>query len=173
MVYSVELGEDGLGNVTRIEKGLRSLPSRLEAKEKSLANLHQQVENLKAELQKPFAQEQEYLNKSARLDQLTIQLSLDNKSSAPATMEPEAFAEELFRLACEYSPKAMEDYSASMGSQISMTVDMLQNGDTGDMAALLQEIKEKGTAGQKEKAATLLDYLSEFTVPIQEEGLEL
>ena len=91
-------------------------PAAWKQKKRALRTLHQQVENLKAELQKPFAQEQEYLDKSARLDQLTIQLSLDNKSSAPITMEPEMFAEELFRLACEYSPKDMGDYSASKDS---------------------------------------------------------
>lgn len=79
--YPVSLGADKFGNITRINNVLDSLPQRLEAFENKLANTHLQVENAKAQLEKPFKHEQELKEKSARLDRLNIELSLDKDNA--------------------------------------------------------------------------------------------
>ena len=79
--YSIELGKDKFGNITRINNALASLPERLTEFESKLENTHIQIENAKKQLEKPFAHEQELKTKSARLDQLNVELSLDKDNS--------------------------------------------------------------------------------------------
>ena len=105
-------------------------PTRLEAKEQSLVDLYQQMENVKVELQKPFAQEQEYHEKSARLNQLNIMLSMDQGQSTMKVIEPEELPAELFNLICEYDPDIMELSWGGRDQQISYIHDKLEKGDT-------------------------------------------
>ena len=79
--YSCDLGKDKFGNISRINNLLSSLPKRLDEFENKLSNTHVQLENAKKQLEKPFPHEQEFKEKSARLEQLNIELSLDKNSS--------------------------------------------------------------------------------------------
>lgn len=79
--YSIELGKDKFGNITRINNALNSLPERLVEYESKLESTHTQMENAKKQMGKSFAHEQELKSKSARLDQLNIELSLDKNDS--------------------------------------------------------------------------------------------
>lgn len=78
---SVELGSDKHGNIVRINNILASLPKELDKFENKLANTKVQLENAKIQLEKPFKHEQELKEKSARLDQLNIELSLDKDNA--------------------------------------------------------------------------------------------
>lgn len=76
--YSVELGMDTFGNITRINNTLRTdIPERLTSSKNQLENLYQQAEDAKMELKNPFAQEQELINKETRLAFLNTQLNID------------------------------------------------------------------------------------------------
>jgi N12 class adenine-specific DNA methylase len=77
MTYKLELGTDALGNITRINNSLDKLPERLTAAQENLANLETQVAAAKAELAKPFAQEDELQAKEKRLASLNIELNID------------------------------------------------------------------------------------------------
>lgn len=90
MSYKVELGDDVRGNLTRIENALADAPDRLKAVKNQLENLYQQREAAKAELDKPFPQEDEYREKSARLAQLNAVLNID--APDPAATFPEQAA---------------------------------------------------------------------------------
>ena len=79
--YSIELGADKFGNITRINNLLSSLPDKLADFENRLSNTYVQLENAKKQLDKPFTHEQELKEKFARLDQLNIELSLDKDSA--------------------------------------------------------------------------------------------
>lgn len=79
--YTMALGSDKFGNITRINNLLASLPKRLDEYEKGLTDTRMQLENAKVQLEKPFAHEQELKKKSARLDELNIELSLDKDNS--------------------------------------------------------------------------------------------
>ena len=79
--YRIVLGEDVYGNITRMDNALAGIPDRKARYEKTLAELHDQERNLKAELEKPFAQEDELKEKTARLTELDAMLNLDKHKS--------------------------------------------------------------------------------------------
>ena len=80
MTHSVELGMDPRGNLVRIENALEKIPERMRATQAQLDNLIQQQEAAKAEVGKPFPQEQELRDKTARLVELDMELNLDGHS---------------------------------------------------------------------------------------------
>ena len=80
--YWIKLGEDAIGNITRIDNALAGVPDRKAQYEKTLEELHTQEKNLKEELAKPFAQEEELKAKTARLTELDAMLNLDKHESA-------------------------------------------------------------------------------------------
>lgn len=75
--HSVDLGTDANGNIVRIDNAIKDMPSRLAMCKTELENTMLQLENAKAEVEKPFAFEGELKQKSARLDELNTQLNLD------------------------------------------------------------------------------------------------
>ena len=87
--HKVDLGADALGNLTRIENELAKLPARLEAAKTKRTETIVQLETAKAEVQKPFAFEEELKEKSERLNALNIELNLDKKDPAVLDTEPE------------------------------------------------------------------------------------
>ena len=80
--YELELGEDPRGNLTRIDNGLKKLSEHLADDETRLAGLRHQLESAKAELGKPFLQEEELKQKSARLAELDALLNIGSKTSS-------------------------------------------------------------------------------------------
>ena len=86
--HHVELGADALGNILRIENALTGMDRQLEKAYGRLEDLERQVKNAQTELEKPFPQEAELAEKSARLIELNAELDMEN--NAP----PEPVAEE-------------------------------------------------------------------------------
>ena len=84
--YTVPLGNDPLGNIIRLDNSLNNFPERITAAENELTTLHQQQAAAQIEVEKPFPQEEELAEKSARLAELNAQLDVDEKSHEP---EPE------------------------------------------------------------------------------------
>lgn len=80
MTHRVTLGKDPRGNLTRIDNVLNGIDKRLEAVKERLDNLNAQVENAKAELGKPFPQEEELRIKSVRLAELNAELNIEDKT---------------------------------------------------------------------------------------------
>ena len=87
--YTVPLGTDPLGNIIRLDNSLNSFPERITAAENELATLHQQQAAAQIEVEKPFPQEEELTEKSARLAELNAQLDVDEKSHEPEQDEEE------------------------------------------------------------------------------------
>ena len=79
MTHRATLGTDPRGNLTRIDNALSQMPQRLEAVKNQLDNLYQQQAAAKAEVGKPFPQEQELRDKSARLTELDVLLNMDGR----------------------------------------------------------------------------------------------
>ena len=77
MSHRVELGKDPRGNLIRIENALNAIPERLKSTETRLETLENQMADAKAELGKPFEREEELQQKSARLNELNIELNMD------------------------------------------------------------------------------------------------
>ena len=87
--YTVPLGTDPLGNIIRLDNSLNNFPERITAAENELATLHQQQAAAQIEVEKPFPQEEELTEKSARLAELNAQLDVDEKSHEPEQDEEE------------------------------------------------------------------------------------
>lgn len=82
--YQVEPGADARGNLTRIDNALDKMPESLETCKIKLSNLLQQQEAAKAEIGKPFPQEEELQRKSARLAELDAELNIGGKQPETA-----------------------------------------------------------------------------------------
>ena len=87
--YPVPLGTDPLGNIIRLDNSLYNFPERINSAENELATLHQQQAAAQIEVEKPFPQEEELAEKSARLAELNAQLDVDEKSHEPEQDEEE------------------------------------------------------------------------------------
>ena len=87
--YTVPLGTDPLGNIIRLDNSLNSFPERITSAENELTTLHQQQAAAQIEVEKPFPQEEELAEKSARLAELNAQLDVDEKSHEPEQDEEE------------------------------------------------------------------------------------
>ena len=87
--YTVPLGTDPLGNIIRLDNSLNNFPERITAAANELDTLHQQQAAAQIEVEKPFPQEEELAEKSARLAELNAQLDVDEKSHEPEQDEKE------------------------------------------------------------------------------------
>ena len=85
--YTVPLGNDPLGNIIRLDNSLNNFPERITSAENELDTLHQQQAAAQIEVEKPFPQEEELAEKSARLAELNAQLDVDEKSHEPEQEE--------------------------------------------------------------------------------------
>ena len=88
-IYPVALGTDPLGNIIRLDNSLNNFPERINSAENELATLHQQQAAAQIEVEKPFPQEEELAEKSARLAELNAQLDVDEKNHEPEQDEEE------------------------------------------------------------------------------------
>ena len=80
MSHRVELGKDARGNLVRIDNALAQMPERLQTVQSRLENVQAQLATAKAELGKPFPQEAELKEKSARLAELNAELNIDDRT---------------------------------------------------------------------------------------------
>ena len=88
--HKVELGSDALGNILRVENVLTGMDKQLEKVRARLEDLERQTENARGELEKPFPQEAELAEKSARLIELNAELDMENNTQPePVTEEKE------------------------------------------------------------------------------------
>ena len=80
LVQNIALVDDIIYAIwTCIENALDKMPERLRSVQEQLENLYNQQAAAKAEVGKPFPQEQELAAKTARLIELDMELNLDGK----------------------------------------------------------------------------------------------
>ena len=82
--YTIELGSDPAGNIQRILNALASIEKTLPQVERRLETLQQQLAEAKEEVRRPFPQEAELNEKSARLAELNALLDMDEKGDDAA-----------------------------------------------------------------------------------------
>ena len=90
MTHTAVLGDDASGNVTRINNAFDKIPQRLQSSKAQLQTLYEQMENAKAELDKPFTFETEFAEKSARLAELDAMLNMDEAPEPALIADEEA-----------------------------------------------------------------------------------
>ena len=84
--YSMEVGKDPQGNILRVTNALAGIERALPQVERRLENLEQQLVQAKEEAKRPFAQEAELAEKSARLAELNSLLNIPCRWPAPALL---------------------------------------------------------------------------------------
>ena len=80
--YPVSLGDDARGNITRLDNAIDNFADRIADAENALQYLEQQKQAAEIEVAKPFAQEEELAEKSARLAELNALLNIDRDRSS-------------------------------------------------------------------------------------------
>jgi len=88
--YTVEMGADPVGNITRLNNLITSFGPRLEDAERRLSTLEEQLATAQQEVGKPFPQEQELIDKQARLSELNSLLNMDERSSEASVIDEDA-----------------------------------------------------------------------------------
>ena len=91
--HTAVLGADVYGNLTRIDNVLDGLTTKRNTVTAELDDTRVQLENAKAELAAPFSREAELTEKTARLKELNILLSMDEKDRSLVDAEPDEPAE--------------------------------------------------------------------------------
>ena len=92
--YPVSLGDDARGNITRLDNAIDNFADRIADAENALQNLEQQRQAAEVEVAKPFAQEEELAEKSARLAELNALLNIDRDRSSSQDAPEETKEEE-------------------------------------------------------------------------------
>jgi len=87
--HTVSLGSDIHGNITRLDNALERFAESLQSCETRLEEAKTQLEAATGEVDRPFPQEQEYADKSARLKELNILLNMDEKNHEILDTEPD------------------------------------------------------------------------------------
>lgn len=77
--YTIELGGNPIGNITRIDNALEGMESSLQRCRNQLEQLNQDFETAKTEYEKPWRYEEEYKTKLARQAELNIELDLNKQ----------------------------------------------------------------------------------------------
>ena len=77
--HVMEVGSDARGNITRLTNLIQTLPDRMAKVQARLDATKQQMTAAKAELGKPFPQEEELKTKRARLAKLDAELNMDQR----------------------------------------------------------------------------------------------
>ena len=85
----IALGDDVFGNISRIDNAIERIPDDLADKRIALENAEKQLENAKAEVEKPFSKEEELNQMTARLKELDILLNLDKRENEMADDVPD------------------------------------------------------------------------------------
>lgn len=76
--YSIDLGTDINGNITRINNCLENIAKDIPTEREKLDNTMFQLENAKQEIQKEFPKEQELKEKLQKLDQINAELKIND-----------------------------------------------------------------------------------------------
>lgn len=76
--YTIDLGVDGNGNITRINNCLENIEKDIPLEREKLDNTKLQLENAKVESQKEFPQEQELKEKQRKLDEINAELKIND-----------------------------------------------------------------------------------------------
>ncbi len=97
--HNMEVGSDPLGNITRINNLLESIPKHLEETKTKLETVEHQLETAKIEVQKPFEKEAELAEKLDRLSALNALLNMDEKGDEGIGMDDDVERGETNRVA--------------------------------------------------------------------------
>nr|WP_330414670.1 hypothetical protein [Roseburia sp. AM23-20] len=151
--HNLEVGSDPLGNISRINHALESMPKQLMEAQTKLETVEHQLETAKVEVTKPFAQEAELAEKLERLSALNALLNMDEKGNDGIDMddEPEApkSEKEVADRLAKNTPLAEKTVGIGQDKSIRQYADV--PAERVSMKAKLEVMKAKVAGGDTEK----------------------
>ena len=156
--YTLEIGKDPSGNITRIQNTLASVERQLAESQQKLENLQGQLAAAKEEVQKPFAHEAELAEKSARLAELNAMLNMDEHSPGETLGVDEETDQSVRENAAKSHTEALAGRSAELLSGGQTFADLASDiSDSKAVKAVDISGKSKGESQQGKDS--LLDRL--------------
>ena len=167
--HNLEVGSDPLGNISRINHALESMPKQLMEAQTKLETVEHQLETAKVEVTKPFAQEQELAEKLERLAELNALLNMDEKGDNALDMgddEPEDETGEQSTQAQESEPDRAEDIQAVADEPLKPVASFLMSERIAehDTERMLAD-GSRGRVSVKEKLAEMKQKISDQKMP--------
>ena len=155
--HNLEVGSDPLGNISRINHALESMPKQLMEAQTKLETVEHQLETAKVEVTKPFAQEAELAEKLERLSALNALLNMDEKGNDGIDMddEPEApkSEKEVADRLAKNTPLAEKTVGIGQDKSIRQYADV--PAERVSLKAKLEVMKAKVAGGDTEKPMPL------------------
>ena len=167
--HEVEIGADPLGNLQRLSNALEGMTGKMTDVEQKLSNVEHQLETAKVEVTKPFAQEQELVEKLERLAELNALLNMDEKGDNALDMgddEPEEETGEQSTQAQEGEPDRAEDIQAVADEPLKPVASFLMSERIAehDKERMLAD-GSRGRVSVKEKLAEMKQKISDEKMP--------
>jgi len=167
--HEVEIGADSLGNLQRLSNALEGMTGKMTDVEQKLSNVEHQLETAKVEVTKPFAQEQELVEKLERLAELNALLNMDEKGDNVLDMgddEPEDETGEQSAQAQEGEQDRAEDIQAVADEPLKPVASFLMSERIAehDKERMLAD-SSRGRVSVKEKLAEMKQKISDQKMP--------
>lgn len=174
--HEVEIGADPLGNLQRLSNALEGMTGKMTDVEQKLSNVEHQLETAKVEVTKPFAQEQELVEKLERLAELNALLNMDEKGDNALDMgddEPEDENGEQSAQAQEGEPDRAEDIQAVADEPLKPVASFLMSERIAehDKERMLAD-GSRGRVSVKEKLAEMKQKISDQKMPEKPETVK-
>lgn len=87
--YKAELSASPVGNMVKLENVIGGMGETKKSLEQKVEQYQRDLEQSKLEYEKPFAQEAEFAEKTARLNELNVELDLENKMVSDVDLSEE------------------------------------------------------------------------------------
>ncbi len=87
--YKAELSASPVGNMVKLENVIGGMGETKKSLEQKVEQYQRDLEQSKLEYEKPFAQEAEFAEKTARLNELNVELDLENKTVSDVDLSEE------------------------------------------------------------------------------------
>lgn len=165
----MEIGADPFGNLQRLSNALEGMTGKMADVEQKLSNVEHQLETAKVEVTKPFAQEQELVEKLERLAELNALLNMDEKGDNVLDMgddEPEDETGEQSAQAQEGEQDRAEDIQAVADEPLKPVASSLMSeriAEHGKERMLADS--SRGRVSVKEKLAEMKQKISDQKMP--------
>ena len=155
--HNLEVGSDPLGNISRINHALESMPKQLMEAQTKLETVEHQLETAKVEVTKPFEQEAELAEKLERLSALNALLNMDKKGNDGIDMDDEPEAPKSEKEVADRPAKNIPIAEKTVGTEQDMGIRQYADApaERVSLKAKLEVMKAKVAGGDTEKPMPL------------------
>ena len=155
--HNLEVGSDPLGNISRINHALESMPKQLMEAQTKLETVEHQLETAKVEVTKPFAQEAELAEKLERLSALNALLNMDEKGNDGIDMDDEPEAPKSEKEVADRPAKSIPLAEKTVGTGLDKGIRQYADApaERVSLKAKLEVMKAKVAGGDTEKPMPL------------------